>query len=128
VCRTGAGAGWFFAHSSPAVKIYHRRDSVPRSANWLRILQRASWLLWLVATVRFWRETQEERSARLRAVGRDGGGPGIPCPTCGYDMTGLNGTRCPECGSEFTVGELLAAHPRVRRWSWSGDPPAPDQP
>jgi hypothetical protein len=66
-------------------------------------------LLWLVATVLVWRETHEERSARLRTIGRDGSGPGIP--TCGYDMTGLKGTRCPECGSDFTVDELLAAQP-----------------
>jgi hypothetical protein len=66
-------------------------------------------LLWVVATVLVWRETDAERSARLRAVGRDG--PGIPCPTCSYDLTGLKSTRCPECGSEFTLDELLAAQP-----------------
>ena len=68
-------------------------------------------LLWLVATVLVWRETNQERAQRLRAIGRSGSGPGIPCPTCGYDMTGLKGTRCPECGSEFTLDELLAAQP-----------------
>lgn len=68
-------------------------------------------LLWLVATVLVWRETDAERSARLRAQGRLAGGPGIPCPTCGYDMTGLKSTRCPECGSEFTIDELIAAQP-----------------
>jgi hypothetical protein len=26
-------------------------------------------------------------------------------------MTGLKSTRCPECGSEFTLDELLAAQP-----------------
>ena len=30
---------------------------------------------------------------------------------CAYDMTGLKGTRCPECGSEFTLDELLASQP-----------------
>jgi hypothetical protein len=69
-------------------------------------------LLWLVATVLVWRETDAERSARLRAQGIDGNGPGVPCPTCGYDMTGLKGTRCPECGSEFTVDEVVASLPR----------------
>jgi hypothetical protein len=68
-------------------------------------------LLWLVATVLVWRETNEERAARLQATGRRGAGPAIPCPTCGYDMTGLKGTRCPECGSEFTLDELIAAQP-----------------
>lgn len=66
-------------------------------------------LVWMVATVLVWRETEAERSARLRAIGHDG--PGIPCPTCGYDMTGLKSTRCPECGSEFTLDELIAAQP-----------------
>ena len=68
-------------------------------------------LLWLVATVLVWRETDAERAARLRTQGRHGDGPGVPCPTCGYDMTGLKGTRCPECGSEFTIDELLASLP-----------------
>jgi hypothetical protein len=68
-------------------------------------------LLWLVATVLVWRETDEERSARLRLQGRRGDGPAVPCPTCGYDMTGLRGTRCPECGCEFTVNEILAGQP-----------------
>ena len=67
-------------------------------------------LLWVAATVLVWRETDAERAARLRAQGR-GDRPAIPCPTCGYDMTGLKSTRCPECGSEFTVDELLAALP-----------------
>ena len=68
-------------------------------------------LLWLVASVLVWRETDAERSVRLRAQGRGGDGPGVPCPTCGYDMTGLKSTRCPECGSEFTIDELIAAQP-----------------
>jgi hypothetical protein len=62
--------------------------------------------LWLMATVLVWRETAAERAARLRAAG-----PAILCPTCGYDMTGLKGTRCPECGCEFTLDELLASQP-----------------
>jgi hypothetical protein len=68
-------------------------------------------LLWLVATVLVWRETDEERSARLRLQDRRGDQPAVPCPTCGYDLTGLNGTRCPECGCEFTVDEIFAALP-----------------
>jgi hypothetical protein len=68
-------------------------------------------LLWLVASVLVWRETDAERAARLRSQSLRGEGPAVPCPTCGYDMTGLKGTRCPECGSEFTIDELLAALP-----------------
>jgi hypothetical protein len=28
------------------------------------------------------------------------------CPTCGYNMTGLAGNRCPECGHIATKGEI----------------------
>ncbi|MBL8876864.1 MAG: zinc ribbon domain-containing protein [Phycisphaerae bacterium] len=27
-----------------------------------------------------------------------------PCPKCGYDMSGVNGTTCPECGGEAPFG------------------------
>jgi hypothetical protein len=64
-------------------------------------------LLWLVATCFLWRESREERAARLNATGRDG----VVCPTCGYNLTGLNDTRCPECGSQFTLDQLLASQP-----------------
>ena len=30
----------------------------------------------------------------------------VPCPQCGYDLRGQRECRCPECGSEFTVGQL----------------------
>jgi hypothetical protein len=61
-------------------------------------------LLWLVATVFIWRETAAERSARLA-----GAGNAITCPTCGYNLTGLHESRCPECGTKFTLDELLVA-------------------
>lgn len=64
-------------------------------------------LLWLVGTVIVWRETPTERGDRL---GRSGSS-GIVCPTCGYNLTGLKGTRCPECGSEFALDQLLASQP-----------------
>ena len=64
-------------------------------------------LLWLVATCFIWRETPAERAQRLGASGRDG----IVCPTCGYNLTGLKEPRCPECGTQFTLDELLASQP-----------------
>ena len=64
-------------------------------------------LLWLVGTVLVWRETAAERADRLARSGADG----IVCPTCGYNLTGLKGSRCPECGSEFTLDQLLASQP-----------------
>lgn len=33
----------------------------------------------------------------------------IPCPNCGYDLHAQRECRCPECGSEFTVSQLLAS-------------------
>ena len=32
---------------------------------------------------------------------------GAPCPKCGYDLRGQHECRCPECGEQFTVGELV---------------------
>ena len=32
---------------------------------------------------------------------------GAPCPSCGYDLRGQHECRCPECGEQFTVGELV---------------------
>jgi hypothetical protein len=64
-------------------------------------------ILWLVATVLVWQESAAERAARLANSGRDA----IVCPTCGYNLTGLRETRCPECGTQFTVDQLLAAQP-----------------
>lgn len=64
-------------------------------------------LLWLVATCFLWRESPTERADRLGASGREG----VVCPTCGYNLTGLSEPRCPECGSKFTLDQLLASQP-----------------
>lgn len=61
-------------------------------------------LLWLIGTVFVWRETTAERASRVTASSRSA----ITCPTCGYNLTGLTESRCPECGSKFTLDELLA--------------------
>jgi DNA-directed RNA polymerase subunit RPC12/RpoP len=68
-------------------------------------------LLWQVATIFVWRETAAERAARLSKQGLTE----IPCPTCGYNMSGLKGTRCPECGSEFTLDAILAGQAANRQ-------------
>jgi hypothetical protein len=68
----------------------------------LAILIRA---LWLAATVYFWRETPAERARRIGESGRGN----VACPTCGYNLTGLNEARCPECGAKFTLDELFAS-------------------
>jgi hypothetical protein len=64
-------------------------------------------LLWLFATIFLWRETAAERAARVAGSASSA----VTCPTCGYNLTGLGDARCPECGSRFTLDELLAAQP-----------------
>jgi DNA-directed RNA polymerase subunit RPC12/RpoP len=64
-------------------------------------------LWWLIFTVFIWRETPQERARRVELAG----GTAIACPNCGYNLTGLAESRCPECGSRFTLDELLAAQP-----------------
>jgi hypothetical protein len=61
-------------------------------------------LLWLIATVFIWRETAAERAKRVAGSSKSA----ITCPTCGYNLTGLRESRCPECGSTFTLDELIA--------------------
>lgn len=46
-----------------------------------------------------WRETTPERRARLAA-------PGVACPVCGYDLSRLKQTTCPECGTAYTIEQL----------------------
>lgn len=67
----------------------------------------AAILIWPVLTVLVWRETADERATRLRAAGATA----IVCPACGYNLTGLKQTTCPECGASYTINELLAAQP-----------------
>ena len=62
-------------------------------------------ITWLVATVMIWRETPGERAKRANAFGNRV----IFCPRCSYNLTGLHEARCPECGSAYTLDELLAA-------------------
>lgn len=35
--------------------------------------------------------------------------PKTTCPNCGYDMQGQHDCRCPECGRQYTVGQLVAS-------------------
>jgi hypothetical protein len=67
-------------------------------------------LAWLIAATIIWRETPLERSQRLGPISKTG----IVCPNCGYNLTGLQSTRCPECGTQYTLDELLASQPSRR--------------
>ncbi len=64
-------------------------------------------IAWVIVTVMVWRETPRERMERLAAAGRGA----LCCPLCGYNMTGLREARCPECGTAYTLDELMAAQP-----------------
>jgi len=61
--------------------------------------------VWVALTVLIWRETPAERAERIRQAAPDV----LSCPKCGYNMTGLHEARCPECGSRFTLDQLVAA-------------------
>jgi hypothetical protein len=67
-------------------------------------------ILWLIATVFIWRESPAERADRLARSGASA----ITCPTCGYNLTGLSESRCPECGAKFTLDELMASQPNSK--------------
>lgn len=58
---------------------------------------------WLASTAIIWRETARERCARLQSMSKGV----LTCPRCGYNLTGLRGTRCPECGAEYSLDELV---------------------
>jgi hypothetical protein len=68
----------------------------------------AAILIWLFATVLIWRESPAERVERLASGGSV---PTLVCPTCGYNLTGLREPRCPECGAQYTLDQLLTAQP-----------------
>ncbi|MHC4443676.1 MAG: hypothetical protein ACYTF1_02780 [Planctomycetota bacterium] len=61
-------------------------------------------LLWLITTILLWRETPTERAERVKLSAGDV----IFCLKCGYNMTGLHQSKCPECGTKYTVDKLLA--------------------
>jgi uncharacterized membrane protein YraQ (UPF0718 family) len=62
-------------------------------------------LLWLAATVLLWRETPTERADRVQRAA----GFLLSCPKCGYNMTGLYESRCPECGERYSLDQLYSA-------------------
>jgi hypothetical protein len=52
--------------------------------------------------------------------------PSRICSNCGYDLVGIDGARCPECGGEIALVAITLS-PRALRWSrrkrlWLGVP------
>ncbi len=62
-------------------------------------------LVWVGSTALVWRETALERAGRINKLSSGL----VCCPNCGYNLTGLEQARCPECGSRYTLNELFAA-------------------
>lgn len=62
-------------------------------------------VFWIFGTAIAWRETKSERAARLQHLGINA----VACPNCGYNLTGLSQSNCPECGSSYTLDQLFAA-------------------
>ncbi len=62
-------------------------------------------VFWLGSTALIWREDRVERRDRLSGLSSGV----IHCPNCGYNLTGLEHARCPECGTRYTLNELFAA-------------------
>lgn len=60
---------------------------------------------WVVGVVIAWRDSPDEHRTRTHASSWGL----ILCPKCGYDLTGLTHSKCPECGTPYTLEELLAA-------------------
>jgi hypothetical protein len=59
------------------------------------------------ATLILWVETWR-RYGRGRPQLTDQGKFDVRCPKCDYSMIGLTESRCPECGVQFTLDELLS--------------------
>ena len=61
------------------------------------------WAMWVGALALVWRESTTERLAHAKTT------PPVElhCPHCGYDLRGLRDARCPECGTQYTLDELL---------------------
>jgi hypothetical protein len=46
-------------------------------------------------------------------AGASGGFDWLRCPRCSYDLRGLIESRCPECGTPFSLARLQAEHTRM---------------
>lgn len=66
-------------------------------------------IVWILSTVLVWRESALERTERMAGIGP--AAEAVVCPMCGYDMGDVRAAQCPECGVEFTIGQLIAAQP-----------------
>ena len=54
--------------------------------------------------------TDDQELLRQYLVGRD-----VPCPKCGYDLRGLEGVKCPECGRPVRLC-IECRHAAIAAW------------
>lgn len=73
--------------------------------DWVQILAitlpLSAWGAWMITTLLFWRFHPVVLPGRIDDC--------LRCRSCGYSLRGLYATRCPECGAQPTLDELLAA-------------------
>jgi hypothetical protein len=62
--------------------------------------------LWLAGTAWTWRSTGMHVRAQLQATGINMEQL-LVCPQCGYSLMGLRDARCPECGWNTTVDDIV---------------------
>lgn len=60
----------------------------------------------IAAAQRFWSQGQRPHAERVRAYLQD---RDVTCPKCGYNLRGVQGTHCPECGSLLDLTVLINA-------------------
>ncbi len=79
---------------------------IPRTGDVTEVLHYVGPLLgaavWFAASARYW---------QWREFGTQSIEDRLRCPNCGYCLAGLNQARCPECGSVYTLEELLGYLP-----------------
>jgi hypothetical protein len=63
------------------------------------------WAAWIFGTAIVWRENRHERMQRTTGSIA----PMIRCAGCGYNMSGLYEARCPECGAQYTLDQIVAS-------------------
>ena len=61
------------------------------------------------AVILIWVQAYRRRGPQWRLLQNPQDGlPDVRCPACDYRMVGLTESRCPECGTAYTLDELLA--------------------
>lgn len=60
----------------------------------------------VAAAQQFWSQGQRPHAERVRAYLHD---RDVTCPKCGYNLRGVQGEKCPECGGSLDLAALISA-------------------